>query len=177
MSQVLRGFSVVFLSGILLTGCGYSTRSVMTNGFKTIYVAPFKNQIVYGSENEKNIYLPLMEIKVSKAIIDRYLFDGNLKIATENAADAILTGELIDYKRESLRYDDNNDVLEYRIRVSVSMRLRDVANDKISWEENRFSGEATYFVSGALAISEDTAVDNAVKDLARRVVERTIENW
>ena len=45
------------------------------------------------------------------------------------------------------------------------------------WEEKGFIGDATYFTSGTLAKTEDTALDEAVDDLARRIVERTIEWW
>jgi hypothetical protein len=45
------------------------------------------------------------------------------------------------------------------------------------WKYDRFIGEATYFVTGAQATSEESAVEEATTDLARRIVERTVENW
>jgi len=178
MKTTLKIFSVAFLSVLLAAGCGYSTRSVALGKIKKIYVAPFKNKIAYGEEKERNLYLPLLEVKVTNAIVDRFLFDGNLKIAAENTADIILKGELIRYERHSLRYDDNNEVQEYRINIIVSMSLWNPAQeDKAIWEEPYFVGETTYFTSGALVTTEDAAVEKAVVDLGRRVVERTVLDW
>ena len=45
------------------------------------------------------------------------------------------------------------------------------------WTESNFVGETTYFTSGSLAKSENVAIQDALTDLARRIVERTIEDW
>lgn len=178
MKGAFKIFSVLCLSLVLAAGCGYSTRSIALGKIKKIYVAPFKNKIAYGEEKQRNLYLPLLEVKVTHAIVDRFLFDGNLKIATEDTADVILKGDLIRYERQPLRYDDNNEVQEYRINIIISMSLWDMTKeDNPLWEEPSFVGETTYFTKGSLAITEEAAVEKAVVDLARRVVERTIENW
>ncbi len=176
-----RNFLLIFmfLGLCCYVGCGYSARSALPKSIRTIYVEDFKNSIDFTDENKRNIYLPLLEVDVHNAVIDRYLFDGNLRIAKADDSDLILKGELTGYERSVLRYADNNDdVLEYRIQIYVNMTLFDTRNNNdIIWEENGFAGEATYFVSGAQVSSESAAVKEAIKDLARRIVDRTIENW
>ncbi len=166
---------------VTLAGCGYTTHSAIKIGFKTIYIEPFKNNINYTSEfsEARNVrtYFPLLETKITQSIVDRFLFDGNLKIASREKAEMILKGALIDYTRDALRYDDNNNVLEYRVNLVISMSLYNSREDKLAWEEPRFIGEATYFTSGSLAKSEAAAVNAALEDLARRVVERAVEQW
>jgi len=162
---------------LLLTGCGYTTKSTLAGHLKTIYVEPFKNSISYSSEGRRNLYFPLLEVDARNAIISRFLFDGNLKIAREGEADLILKGELIRYERNGLSFTDNDDVKEYRIHIYVSLELFDTHINEIFWTEPSFIGEATYFVSGPQVKSEEAAVDEAIVDLARRIVERTIENW
>lgn len=163
-----------------IAGCGYTTRSGVVS-FRTVYVAPFKNDIDYTSEfNEANrikSYFPLLEVKITNEVVNRFLFDGNLKVVKEENADVIIKGELLDYIRDVLRYDDNNNPLEYRISLVVKLSLRDAKDNKQLWEENRFVGDTTYFASGSTAKSEATAVNDAVVDLARRIVERTVEVW
>ncbi|MFH1359771.1 MAG: LptE family protein [Candidatus Omnitrophota bacterium] len=171
-------FLIIPLFCLFLAGCGYSTSSLLPSHLKTIYVAPFENAIPYGTERSRNLYYPLLEVEVTNKIIDRYLFDGNLRIAKEQNADLILKGKLLNYERQALRYfDDSQDVQEYRLNVIVSLELYDTVKEKVKWNESSFIGETTYFTSGSLAISEEAAVDKAVTDLARRVVERTIEDW
>ena len=167
----------VCLSFCLLSSCGYSTRSLLPGNIKTIHIAPFKNKITYSSENTKIVYLPLLEVKVRNAVANRFLFDGRLRVQDSETADLILKGDLIGYERDPLRYTDNNDVLEYRIHIAVSLELWDPVAEKVVWSEGNFVGETTYFPTGSLAKSENTALEDALTDLARRIVERTIEDW
>jgi len=166
---------ILFLSMSL--SCGYTTKSNLAGRFKTVHVESFKNNIIFTSEGGRNIYLPLLEVDARNAIINRFLFDGNLKPSESSSADLILKGELNQYERSALRYTGDDDVQEYRVHVTVSLELWDSKNQELMWSEPGFVGEATYFVSGPRATSEDSAVDEAIKDLARRAVERTIENW
>lgn len=174
---------LVFLISIILfvPGCGYTTRSLLPSDLKTIYVSNFKNAINISAE-QSNVrmyrgYRPGMERDLTKAVNDKFLFDGNLVIATESNADLILAGELIDFSRTALRYDANNNVEEYRITMTVNMDVVNRKTGKTMWTEKSFSGETTYRTSGPLAKSENAAVNDAIVDLARRIVERTVEAW
>jgi hypothetical protein len=53
----------------------------------------------------------------------------------------------------------------------------DNATGEIFWSEPSFSGESTYFLTGPQAKSESEALNDVLTDIARRAVERTIENW
>jgi hypothetical protein len=174
------GFASLF-AVFFLDGCGYTTRSLLPANFKTIYVENVANKINVTAE-QSNLrmyrgYRPGMEIELTKAIINRYLFDGNLKIAPEGKADLVLKAELIDYKRDALRYDANDNVTEYRIKMIINMELFDAKTGNSVWKEKGFAGETTYMTTGPLAKTDATAVGYAMEDLARRVVERTIEAW
>ena len=177
--MINKSIKILFL-GLLSLGsihCGYATHSNLSGNFRTVHVEPFKNNVTYTMEGQRKLYLPLLEIKTRNAVIERFQFDGNLKIAENDQADLVLKGQLQNYQKSGLRYTDNNDVLENRIQIQMSFELWDVKENKLVWAEPNFIGEATYFVSGSLAKSEEAAVDDAVTDLARRIVERTIENW
>ena len=117
-------FTVVFLS-VVIMGCGYSTHSLLPSRFKTIYVDNFKNKIDIGKEvtesSRYTLYRPGLENDVTNAIVDRFVFDGNLKVAKKEDADIILKGDLIDYRQEALRYDNVDNVEEYRIKVTVDV--------------------------------------------------------
>ena len=57
------------------------------------------------------------------------------------------------------------------------MNVSPIRTGKIIWKEKEFSGEATYRTTGSLAATESASVKDAVSDLARRIVERTVEGW
>ena len=175
----------IFLSFIgclfLLSGCGYTTRSMISSEYKTIYVVPFVNKIDLTQEdyaaNKYRIYRPLLETDITKTVINKYLFDGNLRPVKEGIADLILKGELAEFRKDPLRYDDDNNVTEYRVNLLVNLSLWDSKANKLVWEEKNFTGDTTFFVTGSQAKSEGQAVNDALADLARRIVERTVEEW
>ncbi len=170
--------TMVIILSTVVGGCGYTTSSALPGHLKTIHVEKFDNQISYTSNvGRRNLYFPLLEVDVHNAVIDRYLFDGNLRIADKDLADLILKGTLKSYRRDALRVDDNDDVEEYRVYVTVSLELWDMKYNELMWSVSSLSGEATYFLTGPEASSEESAVSEAITDLARRIVERTIENW
>ena len=198
-SGFVRSMVYGLLSMVILSGCGYTTKSTLPSSIKTIHIETFKNNIDFAAEGRRNLYLPLLEIKVRNAVINRFLFDGNLKIAEADKADLVLKGQLLSYDRSALRYTDDGDVQEYRVHITVSLEMRNAQSDEdaaspqgevppegslsaargesTGWTETGFVGEATYFVTGASARSEEAAVEDALTDLARRIVERTVEDW
>jgi len=172
--------SIAILCFIL--GCGYKTGSLLPSHLNTIYVENFLNKIDVSKESSDRfgyrIYRSALESDITTEVIDRFIFDGNLTIVDEENADLILKGTLIDYAREPLRYDKFDNVEEYRLFISVNLKLIDaVEGEKTLWTELSFTGESTYRTSGALSKSEETALDEVIEDLAKRIVERTTEGW
>jgi hypothetical protein len=176
-----RAIFLFCLSILVMAGCGYTTRSLISGKYKTINIAPFVNKIELTRESDSNskykVYRPMLETEVTRGVINKFLSDGNVKPVVEDMADLVLKGELVEFRRDPLRYTSNDDVEEYRINIVVNLRLWDKKNNKLSWEENNFTGSATYFVTGAQAKSEEATVQDAIKDLSRRIVERVVEQW
>ncbi|MEW6008595.1 MAG: LPS assembly lipoprotein LptE [Candidatus Omnitrophota bacterium] len=175
---------VMFLSFLLvsLLGCGYTSRSSIYPAGTSIAIKPFFNKINITDETSENrrliSYFPLLETKVTNAVVDRFILDGNLKIARFDYCNLILEGEIVKYQRDALQYADNNeDVQEYRVILFTNLTLRDAKTQNVIWQENNFAGEATYYTQGPLTKSETSAVEAAVSDLARRIVERVVESW
>jgi hypothetical protein len=154
---------IIFLS--FIAGCGYTTRSMIRNEYQTIYVAPFENKIDVTQQayaaNKYRIYRPTLETDITRAVINKFLTDGNLKPAKEESAGLVMKGE----------------VEEYRINIVVNLALYDKKENSLLWQERNFTGYTTYFTAGPQAKSEDVAVNDALSDLARRTVERTVEQW
>ncbi|MFH0732572.1 MAG: LPS assembly lipoprotein LptE [Candidatus Omnitrophota bacterium] len=171
----------LFLLLICLPGCGYTTGSLLEPHIKKIYVENFANAIDITDEAEANniykTYRPRLEMDVTKAIIDKFIFDGNLKISRPEGADVILSGELVNFEKEALRYDEADNVEQHRIVIGVSMKLKDVKENKILWQFSSFAGSQEYYTAGSQAKSEAQAITEAIDDLARRIVEQTIEVW
>ncbi len=169
------------LCPLFLTGCGYSTTRLLPASYRQIYIEPLENRIPFTEEvSERYSYqanLPRLEERATRGLIDRFLFDGNLRVTTKREeADLILEGALIDFSRQPVRRTDDNTVEEYRLNLVASLTLRD-KKGALVWEEPSFIGDTTYFLSGSLTKSETAAVDDLITDFSRRVVERVIEDW
>ena len=83
----------------------------------------------------------------------------------------------VEFRRDALRYSASQQVEEWRVNLVVDLALVDQRTNTLLWREARFTGDTTYFAIGPNAESEAGALDRAVTDLARRIVERTVENW
>lgn len=181
--RAVRLFVVCALAaGIVQSaGCGYTSRSVITEKFKTIYIPAFINKIDLTKEarsgRQYKLYRPFLESDITRSVINGFLADGNLRPVSDEVSDLVLRGELVDFRRDALRYDKNDDVVEYRVSISVNLALIDRKEDKTLWKEDHFTGSTTYFAEGSSAVSEDKAITDAFDDLARRIVERTVEDW
>lgn len=169
---------------ISFSGCGYGIRSLAYNKNTKIYVRPFENKVdlnikgEYSDQYTYKLYRHRLETKITDAVINRFLLDGYLRVVSnEEEADLVMKGELINYEKQPLRYDDASNIEEYRANLVINIALRDTKKDELLWEESAFVGYSEFFTTGSQAKSEDAAIDEAVEDLARRIVERTVEDW
>lgn len=169
------------LYAILLSGCGYATRSViLPPDMKTIHVQLFKNNVdivkEVSAKDKYEVYRPNLEVDLRDAIVNRIFLDGHLRVAAMDQADAILEGEIIQYRKDPLRYQDE-EVREYRISLVCDIVLRDADDSSVLLELENITGDTTYFTTGSLQKSENQALTNAASDLARRIVNSIVENW
>jgi ABC-type uncharacterized transport system auxiliary subunit len=122
-------------------------------------------------------YRHRLEVDITNAVLDRYQFTGLLRPATAERADTRLEGELVQFRRDVLRYNASQQAEEWRLSLVVNVRVFDQTTKTLLWAEDGFTGDATYFALGPNAESEASALDRAITDLARRIVERTVEQW
>lgn len=149
----------------IATGCGYRVGSLLPADIKTIAVPMFIN-----STPE-----PELEAILTNGIIREFIADGTLRIVEEKNADTLLLGEIIDYRREPLRYSKTEVTREYRLLIAVKLTFKDLRRNEVMWEIPRVEGDATFFVGGSLPESERLALPNAIELLAHHVVEKVVE--
>jgi len=178
--KILKSLASVFVI-FYLSGCGYSTHAYI-GPYKTIYISPFKNAINIASIKSENAnyanYYPLLESNITQGVVDKFIAEGSLKVVDEKDADLILKGELKSYQHDVLNYAPNiEDVKEYRTTLIVDMTLYKAKDMSVIWQKNNFAGDTTYYIIGPQAKTEQDALDDAMKDLSRRVMEAVVEAW
>jgi len=102
------------VSCLLVTGCGYTTRPGLASHLKTVYIKPFTNKIdltQLTTDYERfPIYRPGMEVTVTNSVIDRFQFTGLLRPTRSEKADSRLEGELVEFRRDALRFNASQQV-------------------------------------------------------------------
>jgi len=164
-----------------ICGCGYTNKLLLAPGSDKIFVETFKNKIDITKESSAsqkyNVYRPFLETKATDAVINKIIYDGNFKVVDKDSADLIFQGEVVNFLRQPLRYSDANDILEYRLNIMVNFTLKDSRTGKIILEQKNLTADASYFLTGNSAKTEDSAVDTLLSDLAKRVVSRIVNRW
>jgi len=175
MKFLNKAISFAMLAGIsALSGCGYTTKTVLPRNIKTIYVETVKNKIPI---REMYSYQQGLEMDITNAVIARLQTDGNLRVVTQDKADSILKMDLTAFEQEGLRFDQLEEVEEYRLFIVLKMQLVDAKTQEIIWEEPNFSGASEYYVTKVKELGEQAAAMQAIDKLAKNVVDRIVEDW
>ena len=166
-------FSLMCLWLLVISGCGYhlvGQGSSLPDHIKKIVVPIFKNKTYeYGLENI-----------ITKEVIDA--FDkraGVVIVKASEKADAILEGEIIEYKYVPST-NSQRKVTQYYINITASVRLRDLVKQKVYWEDPNFNFHEIYKLTGGLSsiqINRKKAWEDAAKDFAESVASVLLEGF
>lgn len=156
------------------TSCGYTRKVTLPRSIKTIHVNTFQNKMIL---SQIYAYEPGLEMNITDAVIRRFHVDGNLKVVEAEKADAVLEGDLTGIEQDGVRFTGLERVEEYRLYLVVDLRLRERKTGEILWEDENFSGDTSYFVTGPRAVSRGEAVERATDRLARNIVDHVVEDW
>ncbi|MEA3488909.1 MAG: LPS assembly lipoprotein LptE [Candidatus Omnitrophota bacterium] len=174
-------FTVLTFFLLVSAGCGYTSSSLLPPELDSVHVVNFENKIdparEVSSRRPTYAYWPGLEIDVTRATIDRFIFDRHLDIKSRKKAALLLKGQLVDFRQLPLSYDKGDSVTELRVEIFVDLELYNNLTGELMWREGRFMGWSSYDIAGPNAEPESGGVRSAVKDLSQRIVERVVEAW
>jgi|SRR5712672_1661533 len=153
---------------LMLSGCGYSTNTRTAKDIKTIYVPFFENKTAE----------PNLEISVTERIISNLVADNTLKVVPENGADAVLDGEIVEFKNQPFSFNKDLNAEEYHVVVTVVCTLFNRRTNEPIWDKRNFVGDGSYFVEqvqGGRTFSD--AVDESIKEITDRILNLTVQDW
>src|SRR5438309_999684 len=158
------------LLAVGLTGCGYSFRGNLPDHIKTVAVPVFTNKTAE----------PAVETLLTSAVVQAFASNGRLRVVKPEEADAVLDGEVVGYSVQSIAFDNQANVRQYRLVVTMNLRLRDVKKSSILFEEQSLREKADFQVLGAVSQTisgEEAAVRTAASEIARSIVSLTIDRF
>lgn len=162
------------IGALVLSGCGYTRKTVLPRNIRTIYVETVKNKL---DPETLFAYQPGLEMDITNAVIRRLQQDGTLKVVEEKKADAVLKTDLLSLEQEGLRFTSLEGVQQYRLFIVVKLKLVDAKTGDLIWEEPNFSGDTEYYVTTVTSTGEQKASVDAVTRLAYNIADRIVEDW
>jgi len=168
---VTRQRSILVLLAILLVGgCGYSLRGNLPAHIRTVTVPVFANKTQH----------PAVENFLTSAVVDAFVTSGRLKVARPEDADSILEGEIVGYEVDSISFDRQANVREYRLTVTLNLRFRDRRRNETLWRQEGVQEKADFRVPGQVAAtfsSEQSALREAAETIGRAIVNQATERF
>ena len=151
-------------------GCPYGFSTALPSNIRTLAVPVFANRTL-----EFNL-----EQEVTTKIVDRFVANNRLRIVPEKDADAVLVGEILEYRKSVYGFSREEQAQEYLVSIVAAIVLKDRVRNKELWSASRMTGSATYFTqatAGQTVKTETEGRQAAVDEIARQVLARTVEGW
>lgn len=166
--RVRAGF--LLLLAVLLGGCGYTVRGTLPSHIKAIAVPIFRNRTQE----------PAVESLITRAVVEAFSTNGRLRVVGTEQADAVLDGEITGYNIVSIAFDRNANVRLYRLVVTVNLRLRDLRQNTVLFQQNQVREQADFRVQDVVSQTisrEETALRVAATDIGRAIVSLTVSRF
>jgi len=168
----------------MLSACDQTVKRTLPGNIRSIVVNEFTNMTDQ----------PGLPAFLIEELRKEFRLDGRLSVMdTPAGADSQLDGTLSEYTRQPARFDANNVVQEYRLRVVVDLSLKDLVKGTTLLDEKgpkstaarggtirkleRFTNYIVVPASGIAVETEADAQRRMVRELARDIVIRVIEGW
>jgi outer membrane lipopolysaccharide assembly protein LptE/RlpB len=169
----VRGVGRALALGVLaatVAGCGYSFRGTLPEHIQTVAVPVFVNKT--GE--------PKLGSVLTNGVLEAFSTNGRLRVVRREDADAVLEGEVIGYSVVSISYDSNANVRQYRLTVTMNLKLLDMKKSAVLFEEHGLSEKADFNVQSAVSQTiavEETAVRSAAIEIGRAIVSITLSRF
>jgi outer membrane lipopolysaccharide assembly protein LptE/RlpB len=151
-------------------GCGYSLTGTLPPHIKTIAVPIFQNRTRE----------PAVEGLITRAVVEAFATNGRLRVVGASEADAILDGEITGYNVHSIAFDREANVRQYRLVVTVNLRMRDQRRNTVLFQRADVREQADFRVAGPVSQTisrEETALRQAATDIGRAIMSFAVERF
>ena len=163
---------LAMLAGAMLTGCGYTGKSLYPSDVRTVAVPMWKRG--------PHVYRRDLEIELTRALVNRIESATPYKVVDRTRADTELTGTIESIQQRVLSFNpDTGRPRELEMTFTVSFIWRDLRPGKgdIRVQETDFSVAAVRIPDEPIGQDFFLGRQELYDDLARRIVEKMEEDW
>lgn len=168
----------------VVSGCSSTVKRTLPDTVRSIAIERFRN------DTAQDLLPALLHEELRRA----FRLDGRLSVMDDPIdANGVLKGAIIDYVKQPSRFDRNNVVQEYRLRMAVDLSLVDAVANRVLWTEagpastayrggalrklERYVNFVVVPAEGLPVETEGDAQRRMVRDLSRDIVLKVVEGW
>lgn len=170
-----RRAALAALGALALQGCGYALvgtgRGILPEGTSSVFVETFVNDTPRVG----------LEQRLTDAVIRELSGRARLTpVPDRSAADVEISGRILSYQVNPVRFDDQGRALEYEIAVVARVKLVDRKTEKGLFENPSFLFRQPYPVAATSASYvdvENAAIEAMARPFARSLVTTILEGF
>jgi hypothetical protein len=149
----------------LITGCGYTTKSLINRNINSIYIPIFGNYTFRSG----------LEFDLTTALKDEIMTKTKLRIAKKDNADTILTGKIVTVTEGVITSNARDNIIENQVTIFINIALMDRRTGRELMSMDGLSNKAEYIVTRGENIK--TATQECLVGLAEKIVYQLEEKW
>ena len=149
---------------VVLSGCGYTTAGLHRTDVQTVAIPTFQSQ-----EFRRGL-----EQELTRELVRMIELRTPYKVTSQERADTIIEGQVIDLAEQVLAEDEDDMVTEGLVTLRVSFRWKDLRTGQIIREGRPHQ---TWHFAGSEDQTLRSAQTTAIRKLAERIVEEMEAPW
>ena len=158
-------FTCVLVLLALITGCGYTTKSLINRNINSIFIPIFGNYTFRSG----------LEFDLTTALKDEIMSKTKLRIVRKDNADTILTGKIVTVTEGVITSNARDNIIENQVTISVNIALMDRRTGRELISIDGLNNKAEYIVTRGENIK--TATQECLAGLAEKIVYQLEEKW
>ena len=162
---ILRKLTCIVVFFALISGCGYTTKPLISRKINSIYIPIFEN----------DTFRRGLEFDLTTAVKDEIMSKTKLRIAKKDNADTILTGKIMKVTEGLISSNVADNIVESRVTITVDMEIVDRRTGRKLIEQKGLTRSAEFVVNRGENIK--TASQEGLTELAEVIVAQLEEKW
>jgi hypothetical protein len=158
-------FTCVLVLLALITGCGYTTKSLINRNINSIYIPIFGNYTFRSG----------IEFDLTTALKNEIMTKTKLRIDKKENADTILTGKIVAFREGVMSSNAKDNIVESSVTISVNVAFMDRRTGRRLASINGLTDSAAYVVPRGENIN--TATEECLAGIAEKIVNQLEEKW
>lgn len=137
-------------------------------------------------EDRKRVFVSFLEndtpeanigVELTDAIVLALQADNTLKVVGEDVADSIISGRVTRYTLREMATRADLTVNEYQVQIAVSLTFTIRRSGETIFDKRTFSGSGNYVLNDPQGTTEQTARDEAAREIVRDILAQVVEDW